>query len=310
MTTAQGGWAFVSLDTTIGVVSLRTFAPRVVQQIAVPGHPQGEVLTHDGRDLLVADDSGLALLDVVAAERGRPSAVRGLLTSPGGGAAGAVEVAVSPDDRYAFVTRESADDLAVFDLHRVHAGGSGSGSTAFVGRVPLGVAPVGLAVAPRGRWLYATSEARTAQVRRQGTGRRVTPGRHGLVTSPDGGTVWVTARGSDALLGFAAATLVRDPRQALVARVPVGAAPVGLIAVKNGAQIIVANSNRFAAPGAAGTLSVVDTAAALARRPALRGRIPAGGFPRQFALAPGDRVLLVTNSSSAQLEAVDLAALP
>ena len=81
-------------------------------------------------------------------------------------------------------------------------------------------------------------------------------------------------------------------------------------AVKNGTRIIVANSNRFAAPGAAGTLSVVDTAAALAGRPVLRGHIPAGTFPHQYALAPGGRVLLVTNSSSAQLEAVDLSALP
>ena len=42
----------------------------------------------------------------------------------------------------------------------------------------------------------------------------------------------------------------------------------------------------------------------------LRGLIPAGAFPRQFALVFGGRVLLVTNSSSAQLEAVDLSALP
>jgi hypothetical protein len=75
----------------------------------------------------------------------------------------------------------------------------------------------------------------------------------------------------------------------------VGAAPVGLIAVTNGTRIIVANSNRFAAPGAAGTLSVADTAATLADRPALRGLLPAGGFLREFVLAPSGRVLLVTN---------------
>jgi DNA-binding beta-propeller fold protein YncE len=131
-----------------------------------------------------------------------------------------------------------------------------------------------------------------------------------VITSGDGRTLWVTARGSDALLGFAAAKLVSDPQHALVARVPVGVAPVGLIAVGNGTRIVVANSNRFSAPKAAGTLAVVDTAAALSGRPALRGLIPAGAFPRQFALEPGGRVLLATNFSSAQLEAVDLSTVP
>jgi hypothetical protein len=45
-------------------------------------------------------------------------------------------------------------------------------------------------------------------------------------------------------------------------------------------------------------LGVVDTAAALAGRPAVLRLITAGSFPRQLALEPGGRVLLVTNYSS------------
>jgi len=41
-------------------------------------------------------------------------------------------------------------------------------------------------------------------------------------------------------------------------------------------RIVVANSNRVAGPRASGTLDVLDTAAALAGRPALLGLIPAG----------------------------------
>jgi len=67
---------------------------------------------------------------------------------------------------------------------------------------------------------------------------------------------------------------------------------------------------RTGADSLAGLLAAPDPAAALAGRPALRGLIPGGGFPRQFVLAAGGRVLLVTNSSSAQLEAVELSALP
>jgi hypothetical protein len=40
------------------------------------------------------------------------------------------------------------------------------------------------------------------------------------------------------------------------------------------------------------------------------GVIPAGGFPRDMALEPGGRTLLVSNFASAQEEAVDVASLP
>jgi DNA-binding beta-propeller fold protein YncE len=131
-----------------------------------------------------------------------------------------------------------------------------------------------------------------------------------VITSSDGVVVWVTARGSNALLGFSAAKLLSDPKHALLARVQVGAAPVGLIEIDHGRRSVVANSNRFGGPRASGTLSVVDTVAALARRPAVLGLIPAGSFPRQLALEPGGKVLLVTNYSSSQVEAVDLSTVP
>ena len=339
VTTADGGWSFVSLGSSIGVFSDRSFAPHLAQQIPVPGQAAGEALTHNGRYLLVANDgSGAAVIDVAAAEQGRPQAVVGLLSDAQGGFDHAIEVAMSPDDRYAFVTRETTDDLAVFNLHAalVH----GFGPSAFVGTVPLGVAPVGVVVSPTGRWLYATREARTPQVSTRGSGRQVTAIGTGtlsvinlvraetdpahavvatvaagcspvrVITSSDGGVVWVIARGSNALLGFSATKLLSDPQHALLARVQVGEAPVGLIEIDHGRRIVVANSNRFGGPRASGTLSVVDTVAALARRPAVLGLIPAGSFPRQLALEPGGKVLLVTNYSSSQVEAVDLSAVP
>jgi hypothetical protein len=44
-------------------------------------------------------------------------------------------------------------------------------------------------------------------------------------------------------------------------------------------------------------------------RPAITGDIPAGLFPRDMTAAP-DGTVLVSNFSSAQLEAVDTAAIP
>ena len=55
---------------------------------------------------------------------------------------------------------------------------------------------------------------------------------------------------------------------------------------------------------------MVNVPAALAHRPALAGYLPAGGFPRQMALEPGGRVLLVTDFASQQLETVNVTNLP
>ena len=127
--------------------------------------------------------------------------------------------------------------------------------------------------------------------------------------SADGATVWVTARGSNALLAFSAAALPGDPARALLATVPVGSEPVGL-AVAPGGRVVVADSNRSAGGGEGGDLTVVDAAAALAGRPALLGRLGAGSFPRDVAVVPGDGVLAVSNYASSQLGTVGLAGLP
>jgi len=120
----------------------------------------------------------------------------------------------------------------------------------------------------------------------------------------------VTARESDMLLGFSASQLRSDPSHALIARVRVGEAPVGLALVDGGQRVVVADSNRFQQQGASSSLAVVNVAAALAGKPALAGYLPAGGFPRQMDLEPGGRALLVTNFGSRQLETVNVANLP
>ena len=54
---------------------------------------------------------------------------------------------------------------------------------------------------------------------------------------------------------------------------------------------------------------MIDAAAALAGRPALIGLIRAGLLPREFAVEPGGRTALITNSASHQLEAVNVSSL-
>ncbi len=88
-----------------------------------------------------------------------------------------------------------------------------------------------------------------------------------MITSADGGVVWVTARGSDRLLGFSASRLRTDSARSLIASAEVGEAQVGLALVDGGTRIV-ADSNRFSAAGATSSLAVVDVPAALQGQPA------------------------------------------
>jgi DNA-binding beta-propeller fold protein YncE len=334
--TSDGQWSFISL-TSLGSVGVFRIADpaavSLVSQVHTGGQPFGEALTPDGRYLLVADGgSGAIVISVGRAENGQPDAVLGTLSSFGPGD-GAIEVAVSPDGRFAFVSLEDSASIAVYNLPQALA--SGFGAADFVGLIPVGSAPVGMAVSPDGRWLYATSEntdgepsAGPPALAADGTLTVISMARAEtdpgasvagtvvagcspvrVITSPDGDVVWVTARGSDRLLGFSAARLRSDPAHSLIASVEVGAAPVGLALADHGQRIVVADSNQSGA-GAASSLAVVGVAAALAGQPALLGYIRAGGFPREMALEPAGGTLLVTNFSSGQLEAVGLAGLP
>lgn len=338
ITSPDGRWVFVSDSRGVTVLRAGAASPAVVRSVPLPGgQGLGEALTPGGRYLLVAATSGTAVLDVARLESGSGQAVAGSLPAPGG----AIEVATSADGRFVFTSREYADAVEVSDLARaLSAGFRTRGVTA--GWVPAGLEPVGEAVSPDGHWLYLTSEARAsartprhplsdsrcpgdpdslpgvvqaisiaAAEHHPSSAVRVTadagasPVR--VVLSPGGKVAWVTARGSNALLGYATSRLTTG-RPPLIADVRVGSAPVGVILVDGGRLAVVADSNRFAGRGAQ-WLSVVSTQAALAGRPALAGQIRAGSFPRQFALSPDGRTLYVTNFASHQLESVQVAEL-
>jgi len=319
-------WAFVSLSgqNAIGVYSRdAALAPAPARQIRVPGAIYGEALTPDGRYLLAADGgAGAEVISVAAAERGSSRAVLGDMTDDAG--TGSIDVAVTPDSRYAFVSLEDSGEIAVFDLGRAVAGGFGTAG--YVGSIPVGPTPTNVAFSPDGRWAYATNEGLldapgtldVISVRKAETDpaasvvARVPAGCNPVrvITSATGGVVWVSDRASDAVLAFSAARLQKSPGRALLADVRVGEAPVGLALVRNGTRIVVADSNRFQIPGATASLAVIDVPDAIGGMPALLGYLPAGLFPREMALAFGGRTLLVANYISNQLESVNVAGLP
>ena len=57
-------------------------------------------------------------------------------------------------------------------------------------------------------------------------------------------------------------------------------------------------------------LAVIDVSKALSGKSALLGVIKSGLSPRQFALEPNGKTLLVTTTLSGQVEAVNVAQIP
>jgi DNA-binding beta-propeller fold protein YncE len=324
--TADGKYSFVSTGNGVAVLSNHggSLAPTQVATIPAPG-AKGEALTHDGSYLLAAAGSGAYVINVKEAEGGDTGAALGRLTSPGG--MGAVEVSISPNDDFAFITLQDSSEMAVFNLPKSMAGGLGQ--SGFVGMVPLGPDPVGIAQSPDGRWLYvaqendptpapvegklyvlsmSAAEAHPNRAVQSSATAGCGPAR--IIVSADGSDVWVTDRESNALVAFSADKLLSNPADSIIARVNVGQTPIGVTFIRGGTEIMVADSNLNHVHGA-DTLTLVSTQRALqgGGSAAVLGYLPSGQTPREFGLEPGG-ILLVTDNSSGQLQAIDTRSLP
>jgi DNA-binding beta-propeller fold protein YncE len=326
--TADGKWDLTAGGGAVVVLRRSGASEHVTDVIKLPpGHGARDMaLTPDGKYLLVANlRAGADVIDVARAITSQPDAVIGTLSAHQP-AKGAFEVVLSADGQFAFVTIAGDQEVAVFNLGLALS--DGFSPAAYVGAIPAGQSNVGITTSPDHRWLYVTSE-RAAPAARHGTlsvvnlakaetdpaGSVVSAADAGcspvrVVVSPDGSTVWVTARQSNAVLAFSAAKLLTDPKHALITWLRVGVQPIGLIMVNCGAQLIIADSHRFKARHGVPNLAVVEVHAALDGRPALSGYVRSGLDPRQLATSPDGRQLLVGNFGSDQLETVNLTKLP
>jgi serine/threonine protein kinase len=314
--TADGHYSFVTVGNAIDLLHNGSgLAPTLLRTINAPQANKDAELTHDGKFLVAAAGSGAVVVNVAAAIQDAPSPVVGTLTSPNG--SGAVEVLITADDRFAFVTLQNSAEMAVFNLQQAVT--QGFGTSDFKGYVPLGDQPVG--IASDGTWLYVTDFSGNLNV--LSLSRAETDPAHAVVAkvpagcqparammSRDNQVVWVTVRGSDALLGFSAAKLRSDPRHALIAKVMVGEVPLGEALVDHGTRIVIADSNLNRLAGVPSNVAVVSTADALDGKPALLGYLPTGLVPRQFAVIPGSSTVLVTVQGAHQLIAINAGDLP
>jgi serine/threonine protein kinase/DNA-binding beta-propeller fold protein YncE len=324
---AANGFGFVSLgDSGLAVMDTTRPVPRLRDTVPVNG-AQGMAITPNQKYLLVTTSTGLTVFRVADLERGG-TAPAGSLAVPR--ARHPVEVTSSPDSKFAFVTVQDSNEVAVFDL--AHALSAGFGPSALVGTIPMkGKDPVGIAASTDGKYLYVASGLdNPASTSAGGTltvlGMRKAEknpknsvlhtlnagcGPARVLAAPDGKHVWVTVGGSNALLAYSASKLASgDARHALLAKITVGYLPLGLALVAGGQRIVLANSDRDHVPGGVSNLAVVNVPKALAGRPAVVGVIKSGKTPRQFALERSGKILLVTNTDSGQLQSVNLAHLP
>jgi hypothetical protein len=313
---ASGQYSFVTTGNAVDVVrDGPRLAPKFVRTITVHGAGKGVAVTADGRFAIAAAGNGAAVINAARAEHALADPVEGFLTSPNG--SGAVEVLISPGDRFVFVTLQNSAEIAVFNLQKALTRGFGRWD--FVGYVPLAAQPVGMTT--DGKWLYAVSLTgkltvlNLSEAERDPANSFVTAvpdgcGSARALTSGNGKVIWVTARQSDTLLAFSAAKLRTDSAHSLIARIKVGEMPLGETLIDHGSQILVADSNLNHLPGVKSTLAVVNTAKALSGKPALLGYLAVGPVLRQFAVEPGGQVVLVTVQGAGRLEAVNIDDLP
>lgn len=121
------------------------------------------------------------------------------------------------------------------------------------------------------------------------------------VVTPDGSTLWVSARGDNRVLAFSTGMLETNAGNALLGYADTGGtAPVGLRLLDGGKLLAVANSNRFGGGTANATvLSVAVPAAA-----SVVQTVATGLFPREITVASDDRTLYLTNYSSGTFQVI------
>jgi DNA-binding beta-propeller fold protein YncE len=322
----DGGWAFAALGPAapqLGVLKRSGATLTFDHGFTAPAGetPFGVAQSSDGTLLAMSLSDEIALYDIAKAEANATGAFLGLVTTKSVMKT-SIDVAFSNDAHFAFVALEYDDVVAVIDV--VHQ--------AYVGAVPIaGDAVTSVVLSPDGSKLYVTCEVSnefkaanpmpavdqvvgaitvvdvamaettpaTAVVGRAFVGRA--PVR--AIVSADGSTLWVTVRGSNAVLQLDAQNLLSTTCNPLLSTTAVGPAPVGVAFVDNGKAIAIADSNRFNQPTMNQTVMFVSTATATTL-----GEVTVGAFPRE--IDTDATALMVSNYDSQSVSSLDPTKLP
>ncbi|MGO9263183.1 MAG: hypothetical protein ACLQU1_43925 [Bryobacteraceae bacterium] len=321
---------------------------RLAGVVPLPYAATGIALTHDGNLLIAAAGAEVYFLDVSGVNAGGVGAVTVVGFLSDGSGAGSIWVSVTADDSWLFVCDEDSGQLTVINLNIARAHSFSQAS--IVGTIPLGAAPTSTVFSPDGTLAYTTvltvssllgwpiacteegttdptlvnpqgavvvfnvalavSNPRAAVTQfSQFVPAGCSPVR--LALSPDGLTLYATARNSNEILALDTTKFAADPLDAVTATAPVGTAPVPVALIDSGALVVVGNSNRFLQPDTPQSLDVLDAAQlqAGAGAAALVSTVPAGAFPRALTLSPNGETLFLSNYDSDSVQVIDAARL-
>ena len=176
-------------------------------------------------------------------------------------------VALSPDERFLYVTVEGENKVAVIDV----------ASRRVIARVAVGLRPRSVAFSPDGTRAYVTDELQGAVTEMDGRTHQAlrtfaVPGKGarpmGVVVSPDGAKIYVTTGREGTLAAIDAASGEVAPP------VAVGQRPWGVAISADGRRLFTAN-------GPSGDMTIVDTASLK-----VIGKVRLGQRPWGVAAAP------------------------
>lgn len=340
--------AFAAINFSVGVLDTTEFTPKLKYMLPLPpaflignddvdedGYGLREMaLTHDKENLYVATGYGAVILDVPRALAGRNDSFVGTLSSNGVAGRSAIEVSITADDKFAFVSQEfgsnTTHDLGGIEVWGVTRQANRTVTSVHKGFIGLGFRTIGQQFSADHSRLFVTSEingtarslnetggvisvldvATLRNVPNQSLVKNVAGGCHPVrsVMSVDGKQLWVTTRESNQVLAFDAVALAdnttMDP---LLATLGTGTSPLGITAIKD--YIFVADSNRFLYSGTTTGVSVFNIKDALQKGTINFPQIPTGAFPRSLAASPSGNVLLVSEFNASSIRAVDISAL-
>jgi DNA-binding beta-propeller fold protein YncE len=319
----------------------KTYALEASAHTAAP--VESVALSPDGRTVVAATKLGLAAVDLAALAGGKPK-LDELRIGP---APDANQIAFARSGAYVFFTVQRYAELDVARVGGAEAGGapelqvvakvpldrspgglalSPDGTTLYVTSEIDNADPKtvpGASDPQLGREKCAFNLAPSGVLSAVDTAKAIADPAHAVVAriaagcaptrvalTPDGSVAWVSVRGENRVIALDTARLRGDPAHAFLASVGVDAVPVGLAVSADGRTLLVANSHRSrdADQARAANLSVIDTAAALAGKPAVVATLPTGALAREVVAGP-DGDFYVTNFLSKSIAIVSAAAL-
>ncbi|MGH8274800.1 MAG: YncE family protein [Gammaproteobacteria bacterium] len=321
-------WIFVSLlqghPGSVAVLRNRRGSFVLVHTVKLKRPAAGEALSSDGRVLAVAGGSGVMVLDTAKLERNASDPQLGFFRT----GSEPIYIALGANNGVLFVSEEKAQLIGVFGLAKARR--DAFKGSHFIGNIPTGGGPVGLAFSPNGKWLFATvqvaldemdlpktckPEFKRERKHAQGVLMQInaklaaTHPRDAVVAtvpagcnpvrvavSPSGKSLWVTARGSGQLLQFNAQNIHSKPK-----RYSVGTSPVGVAVVRpDGKQVWVADSARFG-PGKSRLVGLRKAPDGAFGKPV---SVAVSGFPRELNFLPDGRDLVTTLTNARKIKII------